>query len=240
MAAMELKSEPIMAAIERKSDAVNDTTISTPPFLPWTYHPDVVDANTAREYYKSLVNLVKDLPQQKVRVRGKVYDQRRIVGYFSKSNNPYSYSGARQVNSGWPDVIQTLCTIASKLANCSYDSALVNWYRDGNDKIGLHNDKDAMTRPIVSFTFYPDANPSLDQLRVLRIRSQVEQKSLKRKRESEEQQVKKTKPIVYNIKMGQGSVVLMHDGMQTRFNHEVPENKKSRMGRINVTFRVHS
>lgn len=66
----------------------------------YEYLPELVDSETSIRIYGELSTTVKNLPQQEVVVYGKIYSQPRIVGYFSKNDTLYTYSGALQINSG--------------------------------------------------------------------------------------------------------------------------------------------
>jgi alkylated DNA repair dioxygenase AlkB len=187
----------------------------------WKYHATAIDSKEAVNYYDRLTQYVEKIPQKKIFVYGKPATQNRIVGYFSNNNVPYSYSGTEQINYGWPKEIQELANVAEALSGQTFDSALINWYRNGQDYIGLHNDKDAMLNPIVSFTFYPDENPVATEIRTFRIRPM----------ESKE---------YTDIQLEQGSALVMKTGMQQKYKHELPVRKRAKKGRINATFRIHA
>ena len=88
--------------------------------------------------------MVHPIPS-KIRVYGKEFDEPRLKIFFSKEVLKYKnrYSGGYSTTSSeWPEVIQILADKAKEITGDEYDSVLVNFYRNGDDCIGLHSDKD--------------------------------------------------------------------------------------------------
>jgi alkylated DNA repair dioxygenase AlkB len=163
----------------------------------WFYYiPQVVSSSTSRLIYNQIVDFVKDEPPKMTRFG---YVEPRITVFFAKNaNHPhFLYAGVEQQNRGWPDFIQLLCTVAEQITQQQFDSAHVNWYRDGRDSVGAHSDKDSLNCTIVSFSF--------NCTRSLKITPN----------DSEF-------PILEQP-MQDGSVLVMLPGMQEASTHEVPK-----------------
>jgi alkylated DNA repair dioxygenase AlkB len=143
---------------------------------------------------------------------GKPVLEPRLVAFFSADGHDHVYSGANNKSLGWPQPIAELAKIASDItAGQIFDSAICNYYADGNDYISRHRDKDALYGTIVSFSF--------GGTRTFRIRSN----------EGE---------ILKDVDLDDGSVFIMWDGFQRGLMHEVKkEEKKHVWPRINVTLR---
>lgn len=96
---------------------------------------------------------------------------------------------------------------------------IVNHYRDGNDYITQHNDKDGMQGygSIVSYTFCEEGGA-----RRFVIKN------------------KESNKTEFDQVLEDGSVLIMRPGMQSTHTHGVPKQKRVRSGRINVTFRHHT
>jgi alkylated DNA repair dioxygenase AlkB len=93
-----------------------------------------------------------------------------------------------------------------------FDYVLVHLYRDGNDMINYHADKEAMHTPIASI--------SLGATRKFRFRRKNQTSGFEKE---------------YHLKSG--ALVLMKTGCQQEYIHGVPQEKKVTMPRINLTLR---
>lgn len=100
-----------------------------------------------------------------------------------------------------------------KQAEGSFNSLLLNYYRDGKDSIGWHsdNERELGVNPVVP-------SISLGEERVFQIRH------TKSKEKKE-----------YILK--HGSLLIMSGTMQHYWQHSVPKSNKVNGGRINLTFR---
>ena len=101
------------------------------------------------------------------------------------------------------------------LTATQFNSVLVNFYRDGNDKVDWHADDEKAlgVDPVI-------ASVSLGASRKFRMR---------RKDRSQA-------PI--DIILGSGDVLVMRGSTQRLWEHEVPRSKRISQPRVNLTFRV--
>lgn len=180
----------------------------------WVYMPRIVKKDDFNKYYEVLKSLVSK-EQDDITVYGKKYKEPRFKSFFSRDGHSYNYSSTHNTSSGWPAEIEELAAMAKVLIGCDedFDSALLNYYPDGNFGVGKHNDKDAMDGYIASFSF--------GATRKFHIRDI------------------KTDKIVTSIDLEDSSLLIMKPGMQQKYKHEVPKSKKVKEGRINVTLRQH-
>jgi alkylated DNA repair dioxygenase AlkB len=93
-----------------------------------------------------------------------------------------------------------------------YNALFFNWYKDGNDYISAHRDdeKDLETNSNI-------ASISFGATRTFRIRDY------------------KTKKIVKDFNLTNGSLFIMGGDFQKEFTHEVPNTKECDARRINIT-----
>jgi alkylated DNA repair dioxygenase AlkB len=233
MATMKRKSEkedktsdqPLSKKVKSKSDTAVDTAVSTVIMRPWKYMTNVIDNKTSAQYYESFKTLVLDTVKQfgqpKITVFNKQYEQPRVTAYYAVKEETFKYSGAVNISRGWPSILAELTVIGERLipSGRKLTRALVNYYRDGNDKVGKHSDNDAKKGYIISFSFYPaDAC--------------VARKFVISKRLANGKFEK-----VEEILLEQGSVIRMDEGMQENYVHELTATQKVKTGRINVTLR---
>lgn len=181
-------------------------------------------------YYPSAVKgidldtLIKEIPfeQNKVTVRGTVYDERRLTCFLSNVVKTYHYSGSVReshamsengiVNKILNTAIQYVATQDPSLS-ISFNSCLANYYRNGNDKIGKHSDSE---RDI-------DKNSSIMSVSF----------GAPRKFILEPKYVGEKK--VFNL--GDGDILIMLPGCQDFYTHEIPAEPKIKNPRISLTFR---
>jgi alkylated DNA repair dioxygenase AlkB len=101
------------------------------------------------------------------------------------------------------------------LADVTFNSVLLNYYRDGNDSVAWHSDKENVLgkRPVI-------ASVSFGQVRSFDIRSKADH--------SEH----------YSVRLEHGSFLLMKEGLQEAFEHRIAKSVKSMKARVNLTFRT--
>lgn len=118
-------------------------------------------------------------------------------------------------------LINDVCNTEQATRGVDFNSALVNWYKNGNEYIAKHSDDESGLRlPSTVATL------SLGETRKLRVRRKSDNK------------------IVKDVQLTHGTVYIMHGTrFQTNYTHEVPKvagAKGAAMGeRISVTLRQH-
>lgn len=143
---------------------------------------------------------------------GKVLIPRLLAWYGEGS---YTYSGIKNEPVSFPEnrPISNLKNEVEIKLGLTFNSCLLNYYRDGKDSIGWHSDdeKDLIeSSPIVSV--------SLGCPRKFQLRS------------------KKDSARIVSVDLGLGDLLVMNPGVQTNFEHRIPK-EESKTGRINLTFR---
>ena len=104
--------------------------------------------------------------------------------------------------------------VAEALARTSFNSVLLNFYRDGKDSMGWHSDDETElgNEPVI-------ASISLGAARRFQMRH------------------KHDKSLRVTIELTHGSCLVMTGAMQTHWQHQVPKTARQVGGRINLTFR---
>lgn len=201
---------------------------------------NAVSADRSRVFFTSLARYVREKTggiTSFVKMFGKDVKEPRLKVFCARDpmSSSYAYSGVDHKNHGWPDELEQLSIIASRICGTEkridFRRAVINLYRDGNDSIGAHRDKDSTDSPIVSFSFYEKD----DQVRHLVIRHSPGKKALEKAKAAGGTGPKLNERIA-KVPMPQGSALIMKPGMQELCTHEVP--KQAGAGaRINVTLR---
>jgi alkylated DNA repair dioxygenase AlkB len=147
----------------------------------------------------------------KIRVFGKEYFTPRLQQAYGRD---YPFSGTiAQCAGPIPEVFNNLLLHLNKKYSSNFNMLLINWYRDGNDYIGMHSDDEKQMKaetPVVTVSLGTQRDFFL-----------VEKKTKKK-------QV---------FKLENNSVFVMGGTCQKTHKHGLPKRKKIRTYRISLTFR---
>ncbi len=173
------------------------------------------------EYLFDLLNEKVPWEQETLKMFGKVTPIPRLTSWFGDSGKSYTYSGIMNKPHDWM-LIPELNTMREKLDEIcatSFNSVLLNLYRDGNDSVDWHADdeRELGPEPII-------ASVSLGETRKFDFRSKYDT-SLKK-----------------SFELFSGDVVVMSGLTQQHWQHRLPKTaesvRKSTGPRINLTFRT--
>jgi len=140
-------------------------------------------------------------------------ERHRILQSSQNKIKLFDYNGVTWHPWSESRVIEQIRTQLKGDFGIEFDYFLVHLYRDGDDLIGVHRDREAMNTPIVSL--------SLGATRKFRIRDQ-----------------NKTSGWDFEFSLESGTALLMKIGMQNRYVHFVPQERKVDKPRINITARM--
>lgn len=115
----------------------------------------------------------------------------------------------------WTPELLMIKAKVEPLAGVTFNSVLLNYYRDGNDSVAWHSDRENVLgkRPVI-------ASVSFGQVRSFDIRNKADH--------SEQ----------YSVHLEHGSFLLMKAGLQEAFEHRIAKSVKPMKARVNLTFRV--
>lgn len=148
--------------------------------------------------------------QNRIRIFGKEYDEPRLTAWYGP---PYRYSNIQWPEAAFDPVLLPIRERLEELTKFTFNSVLLNLYRDGNDAMGWHRDNE----PEMDTTLI--ASVSLGATRAFRIRHFCGDK-----KES------------HTIELEHGSLLLM-EHLQSDFEHSIPRRKRISEPRLNLTFR---
>jgi alkylated DNA repair dioxygenase AlkB len=178
------------------------------------YRPEFLDKATSDVL---LQKFISETPwKQQVR---KLYDKEvttpRLTAWYG---NPEAFDYAVLGSTApfpWTNELLMIKHKVELTAGTVFNSVLLNYYRDGNDSVAWHSDREEVLgkNPVI-------ASVSFGQVRSFDIRNKADH--------SEK----------YSVRLEHGSFLLMKAGLQEHWEHRVAKSVKPMKARVNLTFRV--
>ena len=178
------------------------------------YHAGFIDKQSSDELLKKFIS---DMPwkQSIQKMWDKEYLTPRLTSWHGDIGTDYSVSGKIANPNPWTPELLYIKSLVEPIAGVKFNSVLLNYYRDGNDSVAWHSDRESVLgkNPII-------ASVSFGQVRSFDIRNKANH--------SEH----------YSVKLEHGSYLLMKAGLQEHWEHRIAKSIKLMKARINLTFRV--
>jgi alkylated DNA repair dioxygenase AlkB len=152
--------------------------------------------------------------QERIRFYGKEMDIPRLTAWYGDPNATYVYSGKKNIPTPWTATLAALKKQVELRAGASFNSVLLNLYRNERDSVAWHSDDEPElgAAPVI-------ASVSLGEERLFQFKS-------------------KAKPDRrHSLKLPHGSLLVMSGPTQVNWVHQVPKSKRPMRHRINLTFR---
>ena len=162
--------------------------------------------------YSELFNNL-NLEQESIRLFGKTVLQPRLSRFYSDTGVTYIYSNQKFVGEKWTKELRILNEKIHKETGIRFNSALVNFYRDGSDSMGLHADNEPEL----------GRNPTIASMNFGASRKMV----FRRNGTKEKMQ----------LELNHGELLIMSGALQHNWKHEIPKQRKITESRLNITFR---
>ncbi|WP_339625151.1 alpha-ketoglutarate-dependent dioxygenase AlkB [uncultured Winogradskyella sp.] len=177
------------------------------------YIPNFISLAEADRYYNS-IEVETNWQHDDITVFGKTYKQPRLTALFGDSKQPYSYSNITMHPEPFTSPITIIKNKIEDISNSTFNTVLINLYRDGNDSNGWHadNEKELGNNPVI-------ASVSLGETRPFHFKH----------RHIKEQR--------HKLNLEHGSLLIMKGEMQSFWLHQIAKTKKKINPRINLTFR---
>ena len=151
--------------------------------------------------------------QEKMKMYGKELPFPRLTAWYGDEGKTYSFSGLTLKPEPWTDSLRELKNRVEVKTDATFNSVLLNRYRDGNDSISWHQDdeKDLGKDPVIASLNFGATRRF--QLRHLQSKEKID------------------------IDLKHGSLFVMLGKLNHHWQHQVPKTKKAVGERINLTFR---
>ncbi|MBO0700779.1 MAG: alpha-ketoglutarate-dependent dioxygenase AlkB, partial [Zavarzinella sp.] len=137
----------------------------------------------------------------------------RLTAWYADPGHSYSYSGVTHHAVPWTPELRALKERVEAVAGTTWNSLLLNFYRDGRDSIGFHADDEPEL----------GVNPIIGSLSLGAARRFV----LKHPASGDK----------LEFELPHGSLLVMGGTSQQHWRHGVPKTRKPVGPRINLTFR---
>lgn len=184
------------------------------PDATFIYYPNFLKQEKADLYFEKLL---QETPWQQddITIFGKKIAQPRLTALYGNLGKPYSYSGITMHPIPWSPLVWLLKEEVETIAQHSFTSVLLNLYRNEKDSNGWHadNEKELGWDPLI-------ASVSLGETRKFQIKHTT------------------NKNIKCDILLEHGSLLLMKEGAQVHYKHQLPKATQPKNARINLTFRT--
>lgn len=146
---------------------------------------------------------------------GKKIPLPRYSAWYGNDDKPYTYSGLTLQPKPWNKGLLYLKEQIEPIANVTFNSVLLNWYRNGEDSISWHT----------------DAEPELGKNPVIvSVNFGTTRKFQLRRRDDNKQR--------FDVPLQHGTLLVMAGETQHFWQHSVPKEPKIVGNRLNLTFRV--
>ena len=178
------------------------------------YRPGLIDPKQSDSL---LEQFISETPWQQRMQR--MYDKDvitpRLTAWYGDPE-VYDYASLTQSKPNyWTPELLMIKDKVEHIADIKFNSVLLNYYRDGNDSVAWHSDREDVLgkNPVI-------ASVSFGQVRSFDIRN---------KHDHSEK---------YSIRLEHGSFLLMKGGLQENWEHRIAKSVKPMKARVNLTFRV--
>lgn len=139
----------------------------------------------------------------------------RLSAWYADANT-YDYTSLRKSSPNiWTPELLELKAIVEPIAGVTFNSVLLNYYRDGNDSVAWHSDNEKAlgSHPTI-------ASVSFGQVRAFDIRNKADHSQK------------------YSIRLEHGSLLLMKGNLQAEWDHRIAKSARPMGPRLNLTFRM--
>ncbi|UGS24250.1 alpha-ketoglutarate-dependent dioxygenase AlkB family protein [Flavobacterium channae] len=152
--------------------------------------------------------------QDDITIFGKKIAQPRLTCLFGNEGKPYSYSGITMQPNPWNSTLIFIKDKIEQTAEKNFTTVLANLYRNEKDSNGWHadNEKELGRNPII-------ASVSFGEVRRFQLKHNTNPEAK------------------MTLNLNHGSLLLMKEGSQIHYKHQIPKETKSKNNRINLTFR---
>ena len=184
------------------------------PDAVFEFYPNFFNKEEADLLYEKIL---AETPWQQddITIFGKKIAQPRLTCLYGNEGKPYSYSGITMQPNPWNTTLIYIKDKIEQTAEKNFTTVLANLYRNEKDSNGWHadNEKELGRNPII-------ASVSFGEERKFQLKHNTNPEA----------------KITLNL--NHGSLLLMKEGSQVYYKHQIPKATQPKKARINLTFRT--
>ena len=180
------------------------------------YQEQFIETNEANRLLQHLINHIP-YRQDHIFLFGKQILQPRLTCWMADQEFSIKYSGLKMEPTPWESEVYRIKQKVEQATGETYNSVLINYYRNGQDSMGWHADNEVELGQDPKI-----ASVSLGVARRFSLKLNSNLEAHKRD---------------YHLDLGHGSLLFMGAGTQPNYKHQVPKRQRLNGPRINLTFR---
>ena len=184
------------------------------PDAVFKFYPNFFNKEEADMLFDKLMNETPG-QQDDITIFGKKIAQPRLTCLFGNEGKPYSYSGLTMHPHAWNPTMMFIKEKVDKISGQNFTTVLANLYRNEKDSNGWHsdNEKELGRNPII-------ASVSFGEERKFQLKH-ISDNNVK-----------------LSLNLNHGSLLVMKEGSQIHYKHQIPKAAQPKNARINLTFRT--
>lgn len=178
------------------------------------YYPDAFSHGESETFLKQLRDSIH-WTRREIRLYGRSIMMPRLIAWYADPGVKYEYSGQASPQKTWTPELLAIRARVETISRHSFNGALLNYYRDGNDSMSWHSDdeKSLGPNPVI-------ASVSFGAVRTFKLHHR-HNRSIKS----------------LSLPLAPGSLLIMLGETQHHWQHQIPKTRKETGERINITFR---
>ena len=184
------------------------------PDAVFEFYPNFFNQEEADMLFDKLMNKTP-WQQDDITIFGKKIAQPRLTCLFGNEGKPYSYSGLTMHPHAWNPTMMFIKDKVEQISEQNFTTVLANLYRNEKDSNGWHadNEKELGRNPIIASVSFGE----------------------ERKFQLKHNSISEAK---MNLNLNHGSLLVMKEGSQIHYKHQIPKATQPKKARINLTFRT--
>ncbi|OGS73810.1 MAG: 2OG-Fe(II) oxygenase [Flavobacteria bacterium RIFCSPLOWO2_12_FULL_31_7] len=183
------------------------------PDAEFIYYPNFISKEKADLLFETLLS---EIPWQhdEITIFGKKIAQPRLTSLYGNDGKSYGYSNIIMQPHPFNSTLMFIKEEIENKVKEHFTTVLLNLYRNEKDSNGWHadNEKELGRDPVI-------ASLSLGEERIFQIKHN------------------RNKEVKQSITLQHGSLLVMKNGAQIHYKHQIPKASKPKKPRINLTFR---
>ena len=177
------------------------------------YAPRFLSISEADEHLDQIISRTP-WEQSRLKMAGRECLIPRLNTWYGDSGAHYSYSGARLVLNPWTPQLMRLKQQVEEAVGVLFNSALLNYYRSGDDSVGWHSDDE----------------PELGDKPLIAVLSIGAERGFDLRHKTQ-------KGLRYTLDLEHGSLFVMAGAMQSHWAHRIAKTRHHCEARVSLTFR---